>query len=328
LTYPCGVAANEMSRPPVRVLSFNVRYDTDGDGRDAWSNRREAVVGLLRYHRPDVVCLQEPLPHQFEAIRAGLDGHGWFGPDRVSGTAVSSAAVDGSREVEAAGEFVPVGYDRERFERVDAGAFWLSETPDVPGSVGWDADYPRVVSRVTLRERATGDRVHVASVHLDHGGETARAEGASLLRRRLGELDGPLVVAGDFNCGPDSTPYRRMVADRGADAGADTDRADDGAPTLLDAREAATRGHHGPEETFHGFTGEPTERIDHVFVRDCDVSQTATLADRRAEGTVEGGENEIEARERACGRYPSDHFPIVADVRPRRRSGGDAGSVP
>ncbi|MFC6824655.1 endonuclease/exonuclease/phosphatase family protein [Halopelagius fulvigenes] len=277
-----------MLRSPVRVLSFNVRYDTDSDGRDAWPNRRDAVVRLLRYHRPDVVCLQEPLPHQFRAVRDATDRYEWFGVGRA-----------GDEE----GEFVPVGYDAERFEREDEGAFWLSATPDEPGSVGWDADYPRVVTRVTLRERETGSRLHAASVHLDHGGARARAEGASLLRRRLGELDGPLVVAGDFNCEPDSAPYRRLVGDDGGGEGGGTDGDSDASP-LRDARTLAEAGHHGPERTFHGFTGDATERIDYVFVRDCDVSLTATLTDRR-DGGADGE------------RYPSDHFPVAADVRPR-----------
>ncbi|RDI72734.1 endonuclease/exonuclease/phosphatase family protein [Halopelagius longus] len=273
-----------MLHSSVRVMSFNVRYDTDSDGRDAWPNRRDAVVRLLRYHRPDVICLQEPLPHQFASVREAIDRYEWFGVGRAGG---------------GEGEFVPVGYDADRFEREDAAAFWLSETPDEPGSVGWDADYPRVVTRVTLRNRETGDRLHAASVHLDHGGARARAEGASLLRRRLGELDGPLVVAGDFNCEPDSTPYRRVVGDDGG--GSDGDGTD--APPLRDARTLADEGHHGPERTFHGFTGDPTERIDYVFVRDCDVSLTATLTDRRSD---DGDE-----------RYPSDHFPVAADVVPR-----------
>lgn len=263
----------------VRALSFNVRYDTESDGRDAWPTRRDAVVALLRYHRPDVVCLQELLSHQFEAVRDELDRYEWFGVGRV----------DGGDE----GEFVPVGYDATRFERADAEAFWLSDTPEVPGSLGWDADYPRVVTRVTLRERETDAELHVASVHLDHGGATARAEGASVLRRRLGELDGPVVVCGDFNCEPDSTPYRRLVGEN-----------DRGAPPLRDAKTLAEDGHYGPEKTFHGFTGDPTERIDYVFVRDCDVSLTATLTDRR-----DGRRGDDD-----CGYYPSDHFPVVADV--------------
>ncbi|WP_092891643.1 endonuclease/exonuclease/phosphatase family protein [Halopelagius inordinatus] len=289
-----------MPRSSVRALSFNVRYDTESDGRDTWPHRRDAVVRLLRYHRPDVVCLQEPLSHQFEAIRDELDRYEWFGVERVNGAELRSAdnrnpprSGDGADD----GEFVPVGYDATRFDCVDREAFWLSETPEVPGSVGWDADYPRVVSRVTLRERETDDRLHAASVHLDHGGREARAEGASVLRRRLGELDGPIVVCGDFNCEPDSEPYRRLVADDGRDG-----------PPLRDAATLAGESHHGPEKTFHGFTGDPTERIDYVFVRDCDVSLTATLTDRRDGKRGEGDGH---------GDYPSDHFPVVADVTPR-----------
>jgi endonuclease/exonuclease/phosphatase family metal-dependent hydrolase len=262
-------------RSSLRVVTFNLRYDTEEDGPDAWPNRRADVVRFLRYHRPDVVCLQEALPDQFDYLRDRLDRYDWTGVGRDDG--------------ERGGEHVPVGYDGDRFGAAEADSFWLSESPNVPGSVGWDAKLPRVVTRVSLRDGdAGGAPLHVAGVHLDHRGERARAEGASLLRRRLGRLDGPVVVAGDCNCGPESEPYRRLTT------------ADGDGPRLRDAKRVSDGGHHGPAETFHGFTGDPTERIDYVFVRGCDVDLHATLTDRTATG------------------YPSDHFAVAADVVPRR----------
>jgi endonuclease/exonuclease/phosphatase family metal-dependent hydrolase len=267
---------NASPHPPVRVLGFNLRYDTTADGSDAWEHRRDDVVRFLRYHRPDVCCLQEALAHQFDYLRDRLDRYDWVGVGRE----------DGDR----GGEHVPVGYDAERFDRVETDAFWLSESPEAAGSVGWDAEFPRVVTRVSLRDVGAdaADPLHLASVHLDHRGERAQAESASLLRRRLGRLDGPVVVAGDCNCTPGSEPYRRLTAEDG-----------DGAP-FRDAKRVSGGGHHGPDGTFHGFTGDPGERIDYVFVRGCDVDLHATLTDRISEG------------------YPSDHFAVAADVVPRR----------
>lgn len=260
-----------MTTDPVRVLSFNVRYDTDHDGPDAWPNRREAAVRLVRYHRPDVVCLQEPLEHQLDAFREGLDGYEWVDVPRT-----------GEKDIDdVTDEHVPVGYDASRFSLEDDETFWLSETPEEVGSIGWDADLPRILTRATLEDES-GDRFHVASIHLDNKGPEARLEGAKLARERLGELDGPVILAGDCNDTPDSEPIATFTE------------------AFDDAKEVAEHGHHGPDKTMHRFTGEPKERIDYVFVRDCDVALSATLADRR------DGDS-----------YPSDHFPIAADVVPR-----------
>lgn len=260
-----------MTSAPVRVLSFNVRYDTEDDGDDAWPHRRDAAIRLVRYHDPDVVCLQEPLGHQLDAFRDELDGYEWVAVPRT-----------GEEDLpDVTDEHVPVGYDASRFSLSDSETFWLSETPAEPGSVGWDADLPRILTRATLEDES-GGTLHAASVHLDNKGATSRLEGAKLARDRLGELDGPLVLAGDCNDTPDSDMYEAFTE------------------AFDDAAETAEHGHHGPEKTMHRFTGDPDERIDYVFVRDCDVRLSATLTDRRDEDA-----------------YPSDHFPVAADVVPR-----------
>lgn len=274
MTHP--VAAS----PPTRVMTFNARVHVPEDGKDTWPERSEGVVRTVRYHAPDVVCFQELAPHQYDFVRERLDGYDWVGVGRRDGA--------------GNGEHVPVGVDADRFRVTDHETFWLSETPDDPGTVGWDAAYARIVTRVSLVDTAsaTADTLHVANTHFDHEGERARAESARVVRERLAGLDGPTVLLGDFNCEPDSDPYRRLVADGERDSS-----------SFTDARTVAAEGCHGPERTFHEFTGDPTIQIDHVFVRDCGVVRHATLADRVDDD-----------------HYPSDHFPLVADLLP----GGDA----
>lgn len=265
------------------VLSFNVRLDTERDGSDRWSERRELVASTVRFHRPDLVGLQEPLAHQYAYLREELPAFAWTGASRRAG--------------EGVGEFTPVGYRRERFERVDAGTFWLSETPDVPGSVGWDAAQPRILTWAHLRDRRADASILFANTHFDHEGERARRAEATLARRRLGALaadagdDGPVsvVLVGDFNCDDEAEPYRLLVGRDETDA--------DAGPAFRDARNVSRQGHHGPRKTFHGFTGELVDQRDHVFVGDgVDVVRHGTLTDHWG------------------GRYPSDHLPLLADV--------------
>jgi len=260
---------------PVRALSFNVRYDVASDGGDAWPHRRGLVASTIRYHAPDTVAVQEAMAHQLRELEAMLDGYDWAGDPRDS--------------VANGGEYTAIGYDGARFERLDTGTFWLSETGE-PGSVGWDGAYPRIATWVRLRERASGDRLLVANTHLDHEGTRARKRGIGLVLDRLDALaDGdPVVLSGDFNC----------TVGEPAHARADGHGLPDGR-VLLDAREAADR-RHGPTTTrtdFHDLL--PERGIDHVFVSDdCGVRSLATAADRDDD------------------HYASDHLPVVADVDP------------
>lgn len=261
----------------VRVCTYNVRRDVDEDGRFAWDGRREAVASTLRFHRPDVVGLQEPLDHQYDDLRAALDAYEWEGRPRYGG--------------EREGEFCPVGYRAARFERVAGDTFWLSETPEREGSVGWDATYPRIATWVRLRDRETGETLTYCNTHLDHEGERARSEAARLLKSRLPDICGdgeatPAVVAGDCNATPDDEPYRILAG------------AGEFESPLSDARLASPHPPHGPATTRTDYESlRPDRRIDHVFVRDCGVDHYGVAADLAGDGT-----------------FPSDHLPVVVDL--------------
>ena len=252
-------------------MTFNVRYDTEADGDRSWDHRKEMAASVVRFHRPDVVGLQEPLAHQLADLRERLPGYEWVAESR--------------RAAEAAGEYCPVGYRRERFDRLDRGVFWLSETPEEAGSVGWDAEFPRLVTWAELRDVRTDRRLYAANTHFDHRGERARLESARLLRERLGDLaDAPAVVTGDLNLTEDDEPYDALTADDGPGT------------RLRDARYASAHDHHGPSTTFDLFEGDPRVKIDYVLATDgVAVSQHGVVADHWD------------------GRVPSDHRPVVAE---------------
>ncbi|WP_123535503.1 endonuclease/exonuclease/phosphatase family protein [Halosimplex salinum] len=268
-----------MDRDAVRVLTYNVRRDVASDGEFDWAARRDAVASTLRFHRPDVIGLQEPLSHQYADVREALPEYEWVGQSRET--------------ADDEGEFCPVGYRRDRFERADAGTFWLSPTPDDPGSVGWDATYPRIATWVRLTDRRTGDSLLFCGTHLDHEGERARREGARVLRDRVAALrdadDGgrtPAVVAGDFNCVAGDDPHA-VLAGTG-----------DRESPLVDARDASAYPPHGPSTTRTDFESlRPGRQIDHVFVADCEVDGYGVAADVVGDGW-----------------FPSDHLPVVADL--------------
>ncbi|WP_415379341.1 endonuclease/exonuclease/phosphatase family protein [Halosimplex sp. TS25] len=266
-----------MDRDAVRVLTYNVRRDVASDGEFDWAARRDAVASTLRFHRPDVIGLQEPLAHQYADLRAALPDYEWVGESRERG--------DGE------GEFCPVGYRRDRFERVDAGTFWLSPTPDEPGSVGWDATYPRIATWARLEDRRTGEPLLFAGTHLDHEGPQARREGAAVLRERVAALRDAdrreaTVVAGDLNCRAGDEPHGILAG------------TSDRSSPFADAREASAHPPHGPSTTRTDFESLlPERQIDHVFVADCAVAGYGVAADVVGDGW-----------------FPSDHLPVVADL--------------
>ena len=115
---------------PLRVMTFNIRYHNPADGVNAWPARRDWVAQIIRDRGADLVGIQEALPDQIADLEKRLPEYGWYGVGRD----------DGRRR----GEHTPIFYRKARLERLDQGAFWLSEQPDKPGSQSWDTSLPRV----------------------------------------------------------------------------------------------------------------------------------------------------------------------------------------
>ena len=128
----CAVARQPAAAEPVVVMSFNIRYGTASDGENAWPHRRDRVIDCIRSADPDLLGTQETLAFQRDELATGLPGY----------ACVSAGRDDG----QDAGEMAALFYREARFERIDTGHFWLSPTPEVVGSKGWDAALPRIAS--------------------------------------------------------------------------------------------------------------------------------------------------------------------------------------
>lgn len=260
--------------PPLRVMTFNLRLDVASDGPDAWPHRRDRVAALIRFHGADVVGVQEALAHMLTDLDARLPGFARIGVGRADGR--------------SGGEFSAILYRTDRVELLDNGTFWLSPTPEVPGSKGWDAAIERVATWGRFRDRRTGCSYVHLNTHFDHIGAVARQESARLIRRRLAGLSGglPVIVTGDLNADPSSAPYRIFTRDTIAGA----------VPPLRDARDVSADGHYGPGSTWTAFRAiEPGRRIDYVLVSlPVPVLAHGILTDRWDD------------------RFPSDHLPVLA----------------
>ena len=115
---------------PITVMSYNIRYDTASDGVNQWSNRKDRVAALIRRNRPDLVGLQEALRTQLDDLLTRLPDYDVYGVGRDDGM--------------TKGEYSAILVRRTRFEVRASDTFWLSDTPAVAGSKGWDAALPRL----------------------------------------------------------------------------------------------------------------------------------------------------------------------------------------
>lgn len=181
-------------------------------------------------------------------------------------------------------EHPAVFWNPARFRLLASGGFYLSPTPE-EWSRGWDSACPR--GATWARFRVADEEVVFVNTHLDHDGEVARIQGSRLIVdrvERIGDGGAPTIITGDFNAGP-LTPTQHVYLQAG----------------FKDACEGLD------EPSFHGFRGKarrrprPTDdRIDWILIRN--GARRLRVVDA---GLVRDAEPPL---------YPSDHYPVVADL--------------
>jgi endonuclease/exonuclease/phosphatase family metal-dependent hydrolase len=275
----CGLALASTiagATPPpgahdLRVMTFNVRYGTADDGINAWPHRRDLMVRVIREEHPDILGTQELLSSQGDYLQQHLPGYTWFGMGR------------NGNEIDRNGnEHMGVFYDKAHLKVLESGNFWLSQTPDKPGSIGTGLLMPRMVTWAKFRDRRSGRQFYYYNTHFPYrkgtAAEVTRERCAGQIRQRLAQLPSsvPVILTGDFNTTPDSRTHAFLTE------------------ALSDARTSAPR-REGSEGTFHDFTGNAVHRIDWILYRGMKAEDVRTITTH--DGKV----------------YPSDHFPVVAD---------------
>jgi endonuclease/exonuclease/phosphatase family metal-dependent hydrolase len=183
----------------VKVMSFNIRLDTPNDSINQWPKRAHKVYALIKKYDPDLIGLQEVLHHQLTDLLDNLAGYSYIGVGRDDG--------------KTKGEYSAILYKKDRFGAMGQSTFWLSETPDIPGSKSWDAAITRVASWGTFKDLKSNKDFLMINTHFDHIGVEARKNSAALLKKKAKEIakDYPLIITGDFNCTRDDAPYKTIM---------------------------------------------------------------------------------------------------------------------
>lgn len=197
-----GVAKDKAEQPvKVRWCTFNIRCIAGVDEKIGcgWDARKDNVAQYVLDNKIDIVGMQEVTHRQLLDLRERLKGYDYVGVGRTDG--------------KEKGEYSPIFFRADKYEPLEKGNFWLSETPDVPGSKGWDAALERVASYVKLKDKATGRVFMAINTHYDHVGVVARKESAKLIMSKIQSIvgDRPAVVTGDFNVTEDNEAYKTMV---------------------------------------------------------------------------------------------------------------------
>jgi endonuclease/exonuclease/phosphatase family metal-dependent hydrolase len=224
----------------------------------------------LRRHAPDLFGVQEAQDVQINYLTQELPHYRSIGVGRDDGV--------------TRGEYAAIFYNAERYIPLRHETFWLSETPSLPGSLGWDANNIRICTWGEFQRRGSTDSVFCFNTHLDHMGLQAQLEGTRLILHKIAQVAGdrPVILTGDFNCTPGSAPYKLITE------GEEVVRMDD-------AHAISRTPPTGPQWTFHGFTPPGQKIIDFIFVRNMTVNSFAFVDDHWD------------------GRYPSDHLPVMAE---------------
>jgi endonuclease/exonuclease/phosphatase family metal-dependent hydrolase len=267
-----GITA--MAQDHLNIMTFNIRYTNPNDSLNAWPLRAEKVSSQVLFHEAHIIGVQEALYGQVQDMDRSLMKYKYVGVGRDDG--------------KQGGEFSPIFFDTTRLQLLRSQTFWLSETPQVPGSKSWDAAITRIVTWAEFRDKKSQKRFFVFNTHFDHQGQIARAESAKLLLKYSSQIAGaiPYIVTGDFNASPDQEPIQIITNAKDP-------------LYLTDTKAISATPHYGPTGTFNGFQSKEIRDvpIDYIFIKHgVKVLKHATLS------------------ETWQGRFSSDHFPVLARV--------------
>ena len=185
-----SVSLPEEDRDGMVVMSANVRYLAPTDIlKKSWFYRATLMREDIALVSPDIVGFQEVTFVHYDYLVRIL-------PDYASTITY--------RDNSPFSEGCPIFYRTDRYEKVDEGTFWLSETPDEM-SKSWGSSHYRIATYVILKEKATEREFVVFNTHLDNKSEEARIEGIRLVVDKIREFgDIPGILFGDLNATPTS----------------------------------------------------------------------------------------------------------------------------
>lgn len=250
----------------VRVISYNVRCANDLYGTVAV--RSKLVISLLEKYRPDSFGVQEATGTWMKKLSKKMKDYAYVGEMRDKLPIGSEASA--------------VFYLKDKFNLIDSGTIWLSDTPEVKYTKYEGSGCTRIASWATLENKETGAAYTHINTHLDHKSEQARVLQIEVLKNKITELQKsgyPVICTGDFNAEEGSEEYKTMTS------------------LMSDSKHLAKSSDTGL--TFHNYgkitEGEP---IDFIFVPEDTEVSLYRIMDEKYKNKV----------------FLSDHYGICVDL--------------
>ena len=282
LTLIVGCQTNHSDSTTHRVMSANIRITgleaDEVDGR-RWDDRKQYMIEVIRSYNPDVVMMQEVIYDSYNYCKQELSEYiafGFEGPEMDPYT-------EGYHLI---GKNV-IFFRRDRYELISSGCYWLSEEPEMAGSISWGTNRARHVNWVRVADRKTGKQMRLIDVHLDHKAQEAKVNQAKMIVREAAQYQEnfPQIICADFNSRKYEEQVKHFVANGWTDC----------YDTLHDGVEF---GH-----TAHAFEGvkrpqrEGKGRIDYILTK--------------------GGAKALSCEvitDHIGDMYPSDHYFMIAEI--------------
>ncbi len=251
----------------IKVMTFNLRYGTAMDGPNHWNKRKDILVEVIKNYDPDILGTQECLDFQAKYIEEQISSYSFIGR---------------GREKDGSSEQTSIFYKKDMWEALETQFFWISETPEEPGSKSWDTVCTRIVTWVKLKHKPTGKKILFVNTHLDHKGEVARQKGAEIICEKIKKDNEnlPVIITGDFNAVGEKSETWKIFMNNGLN------------DSWMKSNEKK-----GPITTWCGFKDPDTNsdyRIDWILYQ-------GPFQPLKYETIVYSKE----------GKYPSDHFPVI-----------------
>lgn len=250
------------------LISCNIRFDNAHDGANAWPFRRANLSSLLLSHTPHLIGTQEGRYGQLKDFESFLKDF---------------EIIDHHRSWIKERMYPSFFVKKNHFEIIKSGDLWLSETPEVAGSISFESTFPRLMTWAILQPKNSNLTFLVVNTHLDHVKVQTRTQQIKVFIQEIKRLKQgmPIIILGDFNDAPEGE-VRHILNQE------------------ISGLQDAWKLFNATEETsHHAFNGECQNgsRIDWILVDQKIKVESCILEKKNFEG-----------------KYPTDHFPVICNI--------------
>lgn len=287
-----------------RVISYNIRGESilDREYENSWDLRKYKIQKLMQYYQPDIIGLQEVSANYVSDLLLLFPEY-------------TCITFDTSKDEKDVALLIRTS----RFSIECQEYFWLSDNPceqNIPLQSSWGGRKPRIVVYAILLDQLTSKKCVIFCTHFDSTGIEARVKSAQILMQQQKQIASclPVVIAGDFNLM--INPLKKDLIKKTEEAYMILTNNEE----LYDIRDFNQSHHFGPDGSWIGWSydkyatplGFVGERLDHIFVRECQVLQEGVLdlkVTNHFLSLISPSHNDYNDI-----LYPSDHLPIIADI--------------